>query len=146
MTDRHLKYFKAKLVKGLLAVILFLSFWTMPGYGQKTGLREYAKSRNELILTNRKVSQKSVLAYRTNFKAICFKSVRADLYKTKFEQRIQIHNTLSKNTIKQISNKFCCVESFDGFLCLKTFPMDSDESDSILFLEDNSILQLMPVI
>ncbi len=133
MTDRHLKYLKTKLVKGLLAIILFVSLWTVPGNGQKTCLREYAKSRNELILTNRKVSHKSVLAYRANFKAICFKSVRADLYKTRFERRIQIHNTLAKNIIKQISDKLCCVESFDGFLCLKTIPQGSEKSDSNYF-------------
>jgi len=133
MTVRYLKYFKAKLVKGLLAIILLISLWTMPGYGQKTGLREYAKSRNELIHKNRKVSLKSVLAYRANFKAICFKSVRADLYKTNFEQRIQIHNTLAKNIIKHISDKLCFVESFDGFQCLKTITQGSEKSDSNSF-------------
>jgi len=133
MTDRHLKYLKTKLVKGLLAIILFVSLWTMPGYGQKTVPREYTKCQNELILTNRKISEKSASTYRANFITICFKSVRTDLYKTRFERRIQIHNTLAKNIIKQISDKLCCVESFDGFLCLKTIPQGSEKSDSNYF-------------
>ncbi len=119
-------------MKGLLAVILMISLWTLPGFAGKSCFTEHAKSQNELILSNRKI-QKVSRVYHLNFNTVCVKSSRADLYKTRFEQRIQTHNILAKNKIKHISDKLCSVESFHGFRYSKIIPLNSDNSDSFSF-------------
>ncbi len=133
MTDRHFTYYKNNFLKWLLAITLFISLWTLPGYARKSTIHMVPKNQNELILSTTKTS-KSGVSYRKVFRLICLKAIRANLYKNSFGTVIPIHNALAKNTFQHVSDKLCSFVPFYGFRQLKTIPQSSDEDFFMVFL------------
>ena len=132
MTDRYFTYYKNGFLKWVLAITLFLSLWTLPGYARNAKIHEVPKSQKELILSERKTT-KSAVSYRKVYSLLCLKSIRADLYKNSFDTVLLIHDALAKNTFQHASDKLCSDALFCGFQQVKTIPQSSDEDLSKTF-------------
>ena len=133
MTDRHFIYYKSRFLKWVLAITLFLSLWTLPGYARKSKIHESAKSQKELILSVRKTN-KSFVSYKKAYSLICLKSIHVELYQNSFTAVILVHNALARNTIQHVSEKLFSVIPFRGFQQMKTIPQNSNEDHSAIFL------------
>ena len=113
-------------MKWLLAIILFISLWSLPGFARKSALYQAPKSQTEVILSQKK-STGSVVPFRKIYSYECIKSIRADLYKSSFGMIIRVHNALAKNTLRHITDRLYSKESFHRFQQVKTIPQCSDE-------------------
>jgi hypothetical protein len=126
MSIKRISYNKNELLKGLFAIVLFFSMFSIPGYTGKARVATRSPIQNEIIVSPRKIVNSSFLKFK-GYQVLHKKSICANLYKNRFEDVIQLQNTLAKTMFDHIAEMVYSMERLHQFTSLKIFPKNSDE-------------------